>query len=198
MGFKFYPPDLGVTICRSTEEEFFTQEFLASYMFDLQHSFVSFEGKSAAYNNFNRGSKKVQFFKSFLLHNPTVGRPTPGFCQSIPRTDDKEVEEEEDEEDEEDEEEEEEEKEEDGAERGEELEKEEDGAVGGRSSMHKLFRQKLTTAFFNHQVYQEMNERGQIASEIFGPKIDHDSGLKVGFKKSLEQYMEKVLFQPGN
>ena len=192
MGFKFYPPDLGVTICRSTEEEFFTQEFLASYMFDLQHSFVSFEGKSAAYNNFNRGSKKVQFFKSFLLHNPTVGRPTPGFCQSIPRTDDKEVEEEEDEEEEE------EEKEEDGAERGEELEKEEDGAVGGRSSMHKLFRQKLTTAFFNHQVYQEMNERGQIASEIFGPKIDHDSGLKVGFKKSLEQYMEKVLFQPGN
>ena len=191
MGFKFYPPDLGVTICRSTEEEYFTQEFLASYMFDLQHSFVSFEGKSAAYNNFNRGSKKVQFFKSFLLHNPTVGRPTPGFCQSIPRTDDKEVEEE-------DEEEEEEEKEEDGAERGEELEKEEDGAVGGRSSMHKLFRQKLTTAFFNHQVYQEMNERGQIASEIFGPKIDHDSGLKVGFKKSLEQYMEKVLFQPGN
>ena len=188
MGFKFYPPDLGVTICRSTEEEFFTQEFLASYMFDLQHSFVSFEGKSAAYNNFNRGSKKVQFFKSFLLHNPTVGRPTPGFCQSIPRTDDKEA----------DEEEEEEEKEEDGAERGEELEKEEDGAVGGRSSMHKLFRQKLTTAFFNHQVYQEMNERGQIASEIFGPKIDHDSGLKVGFKKSLEQYMEKVLFQPGN
>ena len=187
MGFKFYPPDLGVTICRSTEEEFFTQEFLASYMFDLQHSFVSFEGKSAAYNNFNRGSKKVQFFKSFLLHNPTVGRPTPGFCQSIPRTDDKEVEEEEKEE-----------KEEDGAERGEELEKEEDGAVGGRSSMHKLFRQKLTTAFFNHQVYQEMNERGQIASEIFGPKIDHDSGLKVGFKKSLEQYMEKVLFQPGN
>ena len=158
MGFKFYPPDLGVTICRSTEEEYFTQEFLASYMFDLQHSFVSFEGKSAAYNNFNRGSKKVQFFKSFLLHNPTVGRPTPGFCQSIPRTDDKEVEEEED----------------------------------------KLFRQKLTTAFFNHQVYQEMNERGQIASEIFGPKIDHDSGLKVGFKKSLEQYMEKVLFQPGN
>ena len=117
MGFKFYPPDLGVTICRSTEEEFFTQEFLASYMFDLQHSFVSFEGKSAAYNNFNRGSKKVQFFKSFLLHNPTVGRPTPGFCQSIPRTDDKEVEEEEEE------------------------EKEEDGAVGGRSSMHKLFRQ---------------------------------------------------------
>ena len=96
------------------------------------------------------------------------------------------------------EEEEEEEKEEDGAERGEELEKEEDGAVGGRSSMHKLFRQKLTTAFFNHQVYQEMNERGQIASEIFGPKIDHDSGLKVGFKKSLEQYIEKVLFQPGN
>ena len=192
MGFKFYPPDLGVTICRSTEEEFFTQEFLASYMFDLQHSFVSFEGKSAAYNNFNRGSKKVQFFKSFLLHNPTVGRPTPGFCQSIPRTDDKEVEEEEDEEEEK------EEKEEDGAERGEELEKEEDGAVGGRSSMHKLFRQKLTTAFFNHQVYQEMNERGQIASEIFGPKIDHDSGLKVGFKKSLEQYMEKVLFQPGN
>ena len=187
MGFKFYPPDLGVTICRSTEEEFFTQEFLASYMFDLQHSFVSFEGKSAAYNNFNRGSKKVQFFKSFLLHNPTVGRPTPGFCQSIPRTDDKEVEEEEEEE-----------KEEDGAERGEELEKEEDGAVGGRSSMHKLFRQKLTTAFFNHQVYQEMNERGQIASEIFGPKIDHDSGLKVAFKKSLEQYMEKVLFQPGN
>ena len=91
MGFKFYPPDLGVTICRSTEEEYFTQEFLASYMFDLQHSFVSFEGKSAAYNNFNRGSKKVQFFKSFLLHNPTVGRPTPGFCQSIPRTDDKEV-----------------------------------------------------------------------------------------------------------
>ena len=176
MGFKFYPPDLGVTICRSTEEEFFTQEFLASYMFDLQHSFVSFEGKSAAYNNFNRGSKKVQFFKSFLLHNPTVGRPTPGFCQSIPRTDDKEVEEEEEEEE----------------------EKEEDGAVGGRSSMHKLFRQKLTTAFFNHQVYQEMNERGQIASEIFGPKIDHDSGLKVGFKKSLEQYMEKVLFQPGN
>ena len=192
MGFKFYPPDLGVTICRSTEEEFFTQEFLASYMFDLQHSFVSFEGKSAAYNNFNRGSKKVQFFKSFLLHNPTVGRPTPGFCQSIPRTDDKEVEEEEDEEEDEEEE------EEDGAERGEELEKEEDGAVGGRSSMHKLFRQKLTTAFFNHQVYQEMNERGQIASEIFGPKIDHDSGLKVGFKKSLEQYMEKVLFQPGN
>ena len=191
MGFKFYPPDLGVTICRSTEEEFFTQEFLASYMFDLQHSFVSFEGKSAAYNNFNRGSKKVQFFKSFLLHNPTVGRPTPGFCQSIPRTDDKEVEEEEEEDEEE-------EKEEDGAERGEELEKEEDGAVGGRSTMHKLFRQKLTTAFFNHQVYQEMNERGQIASEIFGPKIDHDSGLKVGFKKSLEQYMEKVLFQPGN
>ena len=187
MGFKFYPPDLGVTICRSTEEEFFTQEFLASYMFDLQHSFVSFEGKSAAYNNFNRGSKKVQFFKSFLLHNPTVGRPKPGFCQSIPRTDDKEVEEEEEEE-----------KEEDGAERGEELEKEEDGAVGGRSSMHKLFRQKLITAFFNHQVYQEMNERGQIASEIFGPKIDHDSGLRVGFKKSLEQYMEKVLFQPGN
>ena len=108
MGFKFYPPDLGVTICRSTEEEFFTQEFLASYMFDLQHSFVSFEGKSAAYNNFNRGSKKVQFFKSFLLHNPTVGRPTPGFCQSIPRTDDKEVEEEEEEEEEEEDEEEEE------------------------------------------------------------------------------------------
>ena len=86
----------------------------------------------------------------------------------------------------------------DGHEEEEEEEKEEDGAVGGRSSMHKLFRQKLTTAFFNHQVYQEMNERGQIASEIFGPKIDHDSGLKVGFKKSLEQYMEKVLFQPGN
>lgn len=196
MGFKFYPAECGVSVFRCSPEAYCHKTFVANYMSSLQYSFVSALGRCAAYNADHRNSKRVQFFKQFIMHNPATG----GAHKRRPfHRDTKEGGEEEEEDEEEDEEEEEgveEELDDQDDESGKEEDEEEKAidSTPSASTLHELSRQKLTSAYFTHEVYSEMEERGHIESEIFGPQTDAERpDLKVSFKQSMLAYMEKVL-----
>ena len=166
-------------------------------MSDLQHSFVSAEGRSASYNNVNRESKRVQFFKDFIFHNPNIGgrfQRSRSVASQEGGTDEGVIEEGEEEEDEEEEEE-----DEEDASGTKDDEKEETSDksrhdLPGQSTMHELSRQKLIFGYFNHEVYSEMEERNHIESVIFGPKTEPDNpDVKVSFQQSVLAYMEEVI-----
>ena len=62
-----------------------------------------------------------------------------------------------------------------------------------RSTMHELGRKNLSSAYYNHEVCCEMEERGHIESVIFGPKTDpNDPKHKISYKESIEEYMRVV------
>ena len=190
MGYKFYPTSFKVNVFRCTSEEYCTKDFLASYMSDLQHSFVSAEGRSAAYNNFNRGSTRVQFFKKFLFFNQGIGGRFDRKSGGASKNEEEMEAEGEDEENTDEEEGNTGEEDDSGDEGGEGTEVEDKRAT----TMYELSRKKLTSAFFHHEVYSEMVERDQVDSEIFGPKYDPDKDdAKVTFQQSMLAYMEKVI-----
>ena len=62
-----------------------------------------------------------------------------------------------------------------------------------RSSMHQLMKFNLRAAYFNHEVFEEMVERGHVESEIFGPYQDPTKpSQKISFKQSVDAYMRKI------
>ena len=145
-------------------------------------------------------SKKIEYFfklRILIFQCPGVTHITD--FTRMPHRDTKEGGEEEEEDEEEDEEEEEgveEELDDQDDESGKEEDEEEKAidSTPSASTLHELSRQKLTSAYFIHEVYSEMEERGHIESEIFGPQTDAERpDLKVSFKQSMLAYMEKVL-----
>ena len=191
MGFKFYPASFKVTAFRASEMEYCSKKFLETYLAELQHSFVSSEGKCESYNDVHRISPERDFFDKFLLYNPEVGhhfKSTVKIAESEMFGGQNEYEselEEVDSEDEEVEGEKEKEEEQDKlAERSETIE---------RSSMHQLMKFNLRAAYFNHEVFEEMVERGHVESEIFGPYQDPTNpSQKISFKQSVDAYMRKI------
>ena len=171
MGYKMYEPKFNISAFRSTAEEFFTERSLASYMSDLQHNFTSAVGRCESYNDFFRDSKEKEFIKKFLSFNTEVG----GHFQR------KNAEEliEDQEEDEEDE--------------GKADKEEEVDEIEPNSTLHLMGRKNLSTAFYNHQVYLEMNERKHTDQVIFGPKENpQDPTQSISHKESLEDYMRSI------
>ena len=76
---------------------------------------------------------------------------------------------------------------------GEEEQEDEDEKVKTRSTMHELGRKNLSSAYYNHEVYCEMVERGNVDNVIFGPKVDPaDTKRKISYKESIEAYMKAV------
>ena len=115
-----------------------------------------------------RGTEKTSFFKEFLLYNPDVGGH---FETKAAQASDEVI---------------------DGDD-GEKDEKDDEERVGGRSTMHMLRRKNLSSAFYNHEIYCEMEERGSIDNVVFGPKTDpDDSRRKITYKESIEAYMKTV------
>ena len=63
----------------------------------------------------------------------------------------------------------------------------------GRNTMHELGRWNMATAFYHHEVYQEMVLRNHVDSVTFGPKeSEDDPRTKISFKDSMEKYMEDI------
>ena len=76
---------------------------------------------------------------------------------------------------------------------GEEEQEDEDEKVKTRSTMHELGRKNLSSAYYNHEVYCEMVERGNVDNVIFGPKVDPaDTKRKISYKESIEAYMRDI------
>ena len=69
-----YPKELGVKVFRASTLVYFDELFLLSYISELQHSFVSAEGKAESYNETFLNSDNVRYFNTFLFFNPEVGR----------------------------------------------------------------------------------------------------------------------------
>ena len=64
------------------------------------------------------------------------------------------------------------------------------------SQMHKLSRKALSAGYYNHQILQEMLERGTLGDEIFGPKLDPSNPRKqLTYKDSQEMFMKKTDLQ---
>ena len=74
LGYKMYPKKMGVKVVRASSMVYLTEKFLKSYIDELQHSFVSSEGKCESYNETFLDSEETQVFKTFLHFNPEVGR----------------------------------------------------------------------------------------------------------------------------
>ena len=72
-GFKKYSEDLNVEVVRGSQEVFCSKLFVESYLSDLQHCFVSSEGKTESYNELFRKTDKVAYIKKFLNFHPEVG-----------------------------------------------------------------------------------------------------------------------------
>ena len=68
-----YPQELDVKVVRASTYVYLTKSLLQSYISDLQHCFVSAEGKAESYNEHFLKSDNVQYFKTFLLFHPEVG-----------------------------------------------------------------------------------------------------------------------------
>ena len=76
---------------------------------------------------------------------------------------------------------------------GEADKEEEVDEIEPNSTLHLMGRKNLSTAFYNHQVYQEMNERKQTDQVIFGPKENpQDPTQSISHKESLEDYMRSI------
>ena len=59
--------------------------------------------------------------------------------------------------------------------------------------MHQLTKLSLREAYYEHEVYSEMAERGQVESEIFGPYMDpRNPSVKISRKQSVDAYMRKI------
>ena len=190
MGFKAYPVRYNVKAFRASEMEYFSKKYLESYLARLQHSFVSSEGECEAYNDVHRNSpearEKREFFEKFLQYNPSVGH----HFQSEVKIAESEMiggedleEEEEEEKDDDDEEE----------EKEPESKKQRKDCKLVRSTMHQLTKLSLREAYYEHEVYSEMAERGQVESEIFGPYMDPSNpSVKISRKQSVDAYMRKI------
>ena len=62
-----------------------------------------------------------------------------------------------------------------------------------RSSMHQMMKSNLRAAYYGHEIYSEMAERGHVESEIFGPYSDPSNpSVKISYKKSADAYMRKI------
>ena len=173
-GFKFYGSHLNVKVIRGSQEQYFEERFLEGYFEELMHSFVSIEGKAESYNGLFKDTEKTEYFKRFIFFNSKVGGhfETKEEEHSIEAVDDED---------------------DDNLETQEEQEKEDEEGTMVRSSMHELHRKTLQTGFYNHQVKNELHERGHINEWTFGPKENPQDPLsKISYKESLESYMTKV------
>ena len=163
-GFKFYGSDLNVDIIRGSDEQYFTSRFLAGYMFDLLHSFTSIEGRTEAFNQLLRDTEKSEYFQNFIANNPAIG----GHFNSKEEKQSIEAICDQDQDEEEDQREE-------------------------RSAMHELHKPTMRTAFYNHEIRCELEERGILDSWTFGPKENEKDGFKkMSYRESLEVFMEQV------
>ena len=189
MGFKAYPVSYKVTAFRASEMEYCSKKFLETYLAELQHSFVSSEGKCEAYNDVHRNSPERKFFEKFLLYNPHVGHHFQSKVKIAEsemiggKNGDDHLEEEEEEERDDDE----------GEEEDQEKQEQRKDSSPVRSSMHQLMKFNLRAAYFGHEIYSEMVERGHVESEIFGPYRDpNNPSVKISHKQSVDAYMRKI------
>ena len=131
----------------------------------IQHSFTTSEGKCEAYNEHFRGTEKVEFFRDFLSFNPEVGGH---FETKASNAKDELID-------------------------GEEKEEKKNEERNVRSTMHELGRKNLSSAYYNHEVYCEMVERGIVGEVIFGPKVDpDDTKRKISYNESIEGFMRDI------
>ena len=59
--------------------------------------------------------------------------------------------------------------------------------------MHQLTKLSLREAYYEHEVFSEMAERGQVETEIFGPYVDPSNpSAKISRKQSFDAYMRRI------
>ena len=195
MGFKAYPVRYNVKAFRASEMEYFSKKYLQSYLSRLQHAFVSSEGECEAYNDIHRNSpearEKREFFDKFLQYNPSVGHHFQSEVKIAEsemiggqeEAEEEEVGEEEEKDDDDDEEE----------EKEPERKKQRKDINAVRSSMHQLTKLSLREAYYEHEVFSEMAERGQVETEIFGPYVDASNpSARISRKQSFDAYMRRI------
>ena len=157
-----------MNLVRGSHEEYFTEWFLKSYFSDLLHSFTSAEGKAESYNDLYRETEKTNYFLQFIKFNPTVG----GHFRSKDETEGINDEDDDD------------------------LDYKGDGEedlMSQASAMSEIHRKTLQTAFYNHQVRLELEERGIIDQWTFGPKHElSNQAKKITYRESMDNFMTEV------
>ena len=64
-----YPKELGVKVFRASTLVYFDELFLLSYISELQHSFVSAEGKAESYNETFLNSDNVRYSNKLSIES---------------------------------------------------------------------------------------------------------------------------------
>ena len=163
MGWKFYG-HLEFRHVRASNEVFIEKDLVEDYLALLHHGWLSSEGKCEAYNELYRDSKQVHRIAEFLRKNNQVGHH---FDQHMKCSSSDEV-------------------------------NQPHTDVGGVSDnksctftgMHELHRKSLTSAVYNHEIYNELTERGKISVTLFGPMISHQN-VRISYKESVECLLGK-------
>ena len=57
--------------------------------------------------------------------------------------------------------------------------------------MHELHQKSLSSAVYNHEVFEELRERDKLAKITFGPKVNHEK-VCISNKESMETILQKV------
>ena len=58
----------------ASHEVYFEQKLIESYLCNLQHCFMSFEGQAESYNDLWWNTHKVNIIQKFISMNPAVGK----------------------------------------------------------------------------------------------------------------------------
>ena len=59
------------------------------------------------------------------------------------------------------------------------------------NGMHELHQKSLSSAVYNHEVFEELRERDKLAKITFGPKVNHEK-VRISNKESMETILQKV------
>ena len=59
------------------------------------------------------------------------------------------------------------------------------------NGMHELHRKSLSSAVYNHEIFEELKERGKVSTVTFGPKETHQKA-HLSFKETVESFLKKV------
>ena len=150
---------------KCSNEVFFTKELVEFYLSLLHHGWLSLEGKSEAYNESHRNSKKVEIFKEFLTSNKHVGghfkkrkcaTDDGGLADDINIPDNDEFNE---------------------------------GQIS--NTMYKMHRKNLSQAVYRHWIHEELKERKKLGKILFGPRFDKDGSI-LTYEDSVEDFLAKV------
>ena len=153
-----------IAYVKCSNQVYFTAELVESYASLLHHGWLSQEGQSEAYNESHRNSKKVDFFKSFLMQNPNVGnhfkkrnvqnKDVIDDEISIPEND-----------------------------------QYNEGQLS--NSMFEMHRKNLSQALYRHWIFEELRDRNKVGKFLFGPRYD-ESGRLITYQESVDKFLCQV------